>query len=69
MVFVSKPSPKKGNEPQVVKAVRAAVACFLSEAAILEVWDLLKDPHLGRMLLPRPGGGWMWLDPDTDWPL
>ncbi|CAJ1396964.1 unnamed protein product [Effrenium voratum] len=54
---------------QVVKAVRAAVACFLSEAAILEVWDLLKDPNLGRMLLPRPGGGWMWLDPDTDWPL
>ncbi|CAJ1360081.1 unnamed protein product [Effrenium voratum] len=53
---------------QVVKAVRAAVACFLSEAAILEVWDLLKDPNLGRMLLPRPGGGWMWLDPDTDWP-
>ncbi|CAE7807180.1 unnamed protein product [Symbiodinium sp. CCMP2592] len=54
---------------QVVKALRVAVGTFVSDVVVSDVWDALKQKSSsGRLLLPRPGGGWLWIEPEkTNW--
>ena len=50
---------------QVVKALRVAVGTFMSDVVVSDVWDALKQKSSsGRLLLPRPGGGWRWIEPE-----
>ena len=54
---------------QVVKALRVAVGTFVSDVVVSDVWEVLKQKSSsGRLLLPRPGGGWLWIEPEkTNW--
>ena len=67
---VHPPGPDKpGLVSEIVKALKVAVGTFVSDVVVSDVWDALKQKSSsGRLLLPRPGGGWLWIEPEkTNW--